>query len=149
MLHCVHTRSDLSAAIIIPLQPFDHLHDARATEYGVFLHSFLEATVECTLDHQAQSYINDPFHSAICSEVNLWKSGERLWLKVRQKLGTLGLLRLYENTLLEPFDNWLLLMNSANGGMRAFQTEKRPRSAEFRHHQIYALVRLCNLQITR
>ena len=42
-------------------------------------------------------------------------------------------------------DNWLLLINLANGGMKAFQTEKRLRSAEFHHHQVYALYRLCNL----
>ena len=52
---------------------------------------------------------------------------------------------MYENTLLEPYDNWLLLMNIANGGMKAFQTEKRLRSAEFHNHQVYALYRLCNL----
>ena len=37
--------------------------------------------------------------------------GKRLWLKLRRKLRIFGLLRLYENTLLEPFDHWLLLMN--------------------------------------
>ena len=42
-------------------------------------------------------------------------------------------------------DNWLLLINLANGGMKAFQTEKRLRSAEFHHQQAYALYRLCNL----
>ena len=71
--------------------------------------------------------------------------GKRLWLKVRRKLRTLGLLRLYENTLLEPYDNWLLLLNIANGGVKAFQAEKRLRSAEFHNHQVYALYRLCNL----
>ena len=40
--------------------------------------------------------------------------------------------------LLEP-------MNIANGGMKAFQAEKRLRSAEFHNHQVYALYRLCNL----
>ena len=69
--------------------------------------------------------------------------GKRLWMKVR--LHTLGLLHLYQNTILEPFDNWLLLINLANGGMKAFQTEKRLRSSEFHHHQVYALYRLCNL----
>ena len=36
-------------------------------------------------------------------------------------------------------------MNIANRGMKAFQAEKRLRSAEFHNHQIYALYRLCNL----
>ena len=42
-------------------------------------------------------------------------------------------------------DNWLLLINLANGRMQDFQTEKRLRSAEFHRHQVYALYRLCNL----
>ena len=57
--------------------------------------------------------------------------GKRLWLKVRRKLRTLGLLRLYENTLLEPYDNWLLLMNPANKAWKAFQSEKRLRVPNF------------------
>ena len=52
---------------------------------------------------------------------------------------------MYEDTLLEPYDNWLLLMNIANGGMKAFQAEKGLRSAEFHNHQVYALYRLYNL----
>ena len=66
-------------------------------------------------------------------------------MKVRRRLHTLGLLHLYQNTILEPVDNWLLLINLANGGMKALQTEKRLRSAEFHHQQAYALYRLCNL----
>ena len=50
-----------------------------------------------------------------------------------------------ENTVLGPYDNWLLLMNIANRGMKAFQTEKRLRSAEFHNHQVYARYRMCNL----
>ena len=65
-------------------------------------------------------------------------------MKVRRRLHTLGLLHLYQNTILEPIDNWLLLINLANGGMKAFQTEKRLRSAEFHHQQVYALYRLGN-----
>ena len=45
-------------------------------------------------------------------------------MKVRRRLHTLKLLHLYQNTILEPIDNWLLLINLANGGMKAFQTEK-------------------------
>ena len=38
---------------------------------------------------------------------------------VRRRLHTL-----YQNTILEPIDNWLLLINLANGGMKAFKQRK-------------------------
>ena len=52
-------------------------------------------------------------------------------LKFVANFVTLGLLRLYENTLLEPYDNWLLLMNPAKKAWKAFQSEKRLRVPNF------------------
>ena len=143
MLHHFHSHGDLFDAIIIPLYSFTNLPQARATEYS-FIHSWkpqLNAPWVVKLNPTSTTRFTQPFtvRSSYASP------GKRLWMKVRRRLHTLGLLHLYQNTILEPIDNWLLLINLANGGMKAFQTEKRLRSAEFHHQQVYALYRLCNL----
>ena len=143
MLHYFHTHGDLFQAVLIPVHCFDTLHQARASEYSL-IHSWkpqLNAPWIVPLNPTSTTRFTQPFTVKSC----YGSPGKRLWLKVRRKLRTLGLLRLYDNTLLEPYDNWLLLMNIANRGMKAFQAEKRLRSAEFHNHQIYALYRLCNL----
>ena len=90
---------------------------------------------------QAESDLYDKIRSDLSQfDPRMLVLAKRLWMKVRRRLHTLGLLHLYQNTILEPIDNWLLLTNLANGGMKAFQTEKRLRSAEFHHHQV-----LCTL----
>ena len=137
MLHYFHSHGDLFDAIIIPLYSFTNLPQARATEYS-FIHSWkpqLNAPWVVKLNPTSTTRFTQPFtvRSSYASP------GKRLWMKVRRRLHTLGLLHLYQNTILEPIDNWLLLINLANGGMKAFQTEKRLRSAEFHHQQVYAL----------
>ena len=126
VLHYFHTRSDLLQTVIVPLRTFDNLHDARTTELS-YIHSWqpqLNAPWVLKLNPTSTTRFTQP-------------------LTVKSTHGSPGK-RLYENTVLEPFDNWLLLMNIANGSMQAFQTEKRLRSAEFHNHQIHALFRLCN-----
>ncbi len=143
VLHYFRSRGDLFDAIIIPLHCFPDLQQARATEYS-FIHSWkrqLNAPWVVKLNPTSTTRFAQPF----IVQSSYGSPGKRLWMKVRRRLHTLGLLHLYQNTILEPVDNWLLLINLANGGMKAFQTEKRLRSAEFHHHQVYALYRLCNL----
>ena len=125
----------LFGAIIIPLHCFTDLQQARATEYSL-IHSWKPQLNPTSTTRFAQPFIVRSSYGS---------PGKRRWMKVRRRLQTLGLLHLYQNTILEPIDNWLLLINLANGGMKAYQTEKRLRSAEFHHHQVYALYRLCNL----
>ena len=122
MLHYFHSHGDLFDAIIIPLYSFTNLPQARATEYS-FIHSWkpqLNAPWVVKLNPTSTTRFTQPFtvRSSYASP------GKRLWMKVRRRLHTLGLLHLYQNTILEPIDNWLLLINLANGGMKAFQTEK-------------------------
>ena len=143
MLHYFHTHGDLFQAVLIPVHCYDTLHQARASEYSL-IHSWkpqLNAPWIVRLNPTSTTRFTQPFTVKSC----YGSPGKRLWLKVRRKVRTLGLLRLYDNTLLEPHDHWLLLMNIANRGIKAFQAEKRLRSAEFHNHQISALYRLCNL----
>ena len=67
--------------------------------------------------------------------------GRRLWRKVRRRLRTIGLLRLYPAAPLDINDNWSILMSIAHGGMQSFQAEKRLRSAQFQDLHVYALLR--------
>ena len=143
MLHYFRSRGDLFDAIIIPLHCFTDLQQARATEYS-FIHSWkpqLNAPWVVKLNPTSTTRFAQPF----TVRSSYGSPAKRLWMKVRRRLHTLGLLHLYQNTILGPIDNWLLLINLANGGMKAFQTDKRLRSAEFHHHQVYALYRLCSL----
>ena len=143
MLHYFRTRGDLFDAVIIPLYCFTDLQQARATEYS-FIHSWkpqLNAPWVVKLNPTSTTRSTQPF----TVRSTYGSPGKRLGIKVRRRLRTLGLLHLYQNTILEPVGNWLLLINPANGGMKAFQTEKRLRSAEFHHQQVYVLYRLCNL----
>ena len=118
MLHYFHTHGDLFQAVLIPVHCYDTLHQARASEYSL-IHSWkpqLNAPWIVRLNPTSTTRFTQPFTVKSC----YGSPGKRLWLKVRRKLRTLGLLKLYDNTLLEPYDNWLLLMNIANGGMKAF-----------------------------
>ena len=144
-LHYFRSRGHVFDAIIIPLHCFTDLQQARATEYS-FSHSWkpqLNAPWVVKLNPTSTTCFAQPF----TVRSTYGSPGKRLWqwMKVRRRLRTLGLLHLYQNTILEPVDNWLLLINLANGGMKAFQTEKRLRSAEYHHEQVYAPYRLWNL----
>ena len=143
LMRFFHTRSDLLASVTVPLQTSDNLHDARAAEYS-YIHS-LKPQLNAPWIINLNATSTTRFTQLYTVKSTYGSPGKKLWLKVRRKLRALGLLRLYENTVLEPVDNWVLLMTIANGGMKAFQTAKRLQSAEFHHHQIYALYRLCNL----
>ena len=121
MLHYFRSRGDLFDAIIIPLHCFTDLQQARATEYS-FIHSWkpqLNAPWVVKLNPTSTTRFAQPF----TVRSSYGSPAKRLWMKVRRRLHTLGLLHLYQNTILGPIDNWLLLINLANGGMKAFQTE--------------------------
>ena len=118
MLHYFHSRGDLFDAIIIPLHCFADLQQARATEYS-FIHSWkpqLNAPWVVKLNPTSTTRFAQPF----TVRSTYGSPGKRLWMKVRRRLHTLGLLHLCQNTILEPVDNWLLLINLANGGMKVF-----------------------------
>ena len=107
MLRFFHTRSDLLASVTVPLQTFDNLHDARAAEYS-YIHS-LKPQLNAPWIINLNATSTTRFTQLYTVKSTYGSPGKKLWLKVRRKLRALGLLRLYENTVLEPVDNWVLL----------------------------------------
>ena len=67
--------------------------------------------------------------------------GRRVRQKVRRRLRTWGLLRLYPAALFDIRSHWAILMSLAHGNMQAFQTERRLRSAELQDLHVCALLR--------
>ena len=71
--------------------------------------------------------------------------GRRLWLRVRRRLRTLGILRLYSTMPVQPKDCWSLLVALSQGGKQAFDMETYLRSEQVSTLHIYGLLRMCNL----
>ena len=143
MVHYFHLHGDRFDAIMIPLSFHNSVEETRAQE--------------CTFIHPWKPQLNAPWvaklnptsatrtTSMTLNSTIYATPGKRLWLKVRRRLHTMGILNLYPVAPINPFDNWNILVQLARGGMRTFEAEKTLRSAQFHSQHFYALLRMTML----
>ena len=143
MVHYFHTRSDFFLSIILPLQAFDHKEAVR--------------TAECLLIHQWQPQLNMPWIARLNPTSATRRSvhklgtttyaapGRRLWLRVRRRLRTLGIFRLYRTQCLSPQEGWTLLVALSQDGLRSYHAARILRSAQVNSLHCFALYRMANL----
>ena len=140
MVHYFHVHSDLFDAIMIPLTSHKSAEETRAQE--------------CTFIHLWKPQLNAPWivklnptsstrTTSLTLNATIYATpGKRLWMKVRRRMYTMGILNLYPVAPVNPFDNWNILVQLARGGMQTFEAEKTLRSALFHSQHIYALLRM-------
>ena len=143
MVHYFHVHGDLFDAIMIPLSFHESAEETR--------------TQECTFIHLWKPQLNAPWvarlnptsatrTTSLTLNATIYATPrKRLWLKVRRRLYTMGILHLYPVAPVNPFDNWNILVQLARGGMQTFEAEKTLRSAQFHSQHIYALLRMTML----
>ena len=143
MVHYFHCPADFFATIIFLLRAYASTSMARSAE--------------CNLIHIWKQMLNMPWiaalnpTSATCQSVpklvnSVYSTpGRRLWLRVRRRLRTLGILRLYSTAPVQPTDCWSLLVTLSQGGKQAFDMEAYLRSAQVSTLHVYGLLRMCNL----
>ena len=71
--------------------------------------------------------------------------GRRLWLRVRRRLRTLGIIHLYRTQCLSSQEGWTLLVALSQDGLRSFNAERILRSAQVSSLHCFALYRMANL----
>ena len=143
MVHYFHCKADFYATIIFPLRAHSTVSLARSAE--------------CNLIHVWKPALNMPWIATLNPTSATRQSvpklvssvysapGRRLWLRVRRRLRTLGILRLYSSVPTQPTDCWSLLVTLSQGGKQAFEMESYLRSAQVSALHIYGLLRMCNL----
>ena len=143
MVHYFHCKADFYTTIIFPLRVYPTVSLARSAE--------------CNLIHVWKPALNMPWIAALNPTSATRQSvpklvssvystpGRRLWLRVRRRLRTLGILRLYSSAPTQPKDCWSLLVTLSQGGKQAFEMESYLRSAQVSTLHIYGLLRMCNL----
>ena len=132
MVHYFHVHSDLFDAIMIPLTSHNSAEETRAQE--------------CTFIRLWKPQLNAPWivklnptsatrtTSLTLNAIIYATPGKRLWMKVRRRMYTMGILNLYPVAPVNPYDNWNILVQLARGGMQTFEAEKTLRSALFQHN---------------
>ena len=138
MVHYFHVHSDLFDAVMIPLTSHNSAEETRAQE--------------CTFIHLWKPQLNAPWivklnptsatrATSLTLNATIYATpGKRLWMKVRRRMYTMGILNLYPVAPVNPYDNWNILVQLARGGMQTFEAEKTLRSALFHSQHIYALL---------
>ena len=117
MVHYFHCKGDFSETLIFPLQVFSSTSMARSAE--------------CTYIHVWEPMLNMPWvaklnptfatRQAVPKLVSSMYSapGRRLRLRVRRRLRTLGILRLYSSVPTQPTGCWSVLVTLSQGGKQA------------------------------
>ena len=143
MVHYFHVHGDLFDAVMIPLSFHKSVEEAR--------------TQECNCIHLWKPQLNAPWVAKLnptsatrATSMTLNSTiyatpGKRLWMKVRRRLQTLGILSLYPVAPTNPFDNWSILVQLARGDRQTFEAEKTLRSAQFHSQHVFALLRMTML----
>ena len=143
MVHYFHVHSDLFDAIMIPLTSHKSAEETRAQE--------------CAFIYVWKPQLNAPWivklnptsatrTTSLTLNATIYATpGKRLWMKVRRRMYTMGILNLYPVAPVNPYDNWNILVQLARGGMQTFEAEKTLRSAQFHSQHIYALLRVTML----
>ena len=146
-MHYFHVHSDLFDAIMIPLASHQSVEETRAQE--------------CTFIHLWKPQLNAPWivklnptsatrTTSLTLNATIYATpGKRLWMKVRRRMYTMGILNLYPVAPVNPYDNWNILVQLARGGMQTFEAEKTLRSAQFHSQHIYASYFEAHSQISR
>ena len=122
MVHYFHVHADIYDSLILPFEKYQSKTAVRVAE--------------CALIQLWKPQLNMPWivklnpTSATRTSVpklgntTYQTPGRRLWLRVRRRLRTLGILQLYSSTCLSPIEGWSILVAFSQGGLRAFDAER-------------------------
>ena len=140
MVHYFHIHANFYDSLILPFEKYYNKTAVRVAE--------------CALIQLWKPQLNMPWIAKLnptsatrtsvpkLGNTTYQTPGRRLWLRVRRRLRTLGILRLYSSTCLSPLEGWSILVAISQGGLRVFDAERLLRSAQVSDLQCYALFRM-------